>query len=148
VRKSIFLILLLGLGFMTSYRDDNLISAGEPEKNMSSQKLNKIGHETGLPFPSESKIIYFSEPDRFVDPVWVAKVIIPTSWYGNFKTALFEKTADNTVYHGALAGSTIWWKPMDVVLSKQYLADRQTFVNVVVSKEDGEFAVYIECAVF
>jgi hypothetical protein len=32
--------------------------------------------------------------------------------------------------------------------SKQYLADRQTLVHLVVSDEGGSVAAYIECTVF
>jgi hypothetical protein len=115
---------------------------------MQSRELNRIASETGLAFPRESKLLHFSAPERLVDPVWVAKIVIPRASYEAFKKALLGKTADNTVYHGALGDSTDWWKPTHVVLTKKYLADRQTFVNVVVSEETEGFAVFIECAVF
>ena len=104
--------------------------------------------ETGLAFPSDAKVVQFLEPDRFIDPVWVAKVTFPGSSYEGFKASLLGKAADSTVYHGALADKTSWWKPADVVLTRQYLFDQQTFVNVVVAQDGDEFEVYVECAVF
>ncbi len=139
--------LILGLLFIISCRDANSVVAEKTQDSMQSNELNRMGSETGLFFPVESKVIHFSAPERFVDPVWVAKVLMPASSYEVFQEAVLGKTTDNTVYHGALADSTSWWKPTDVVLKKQYLADRQTFVNVVVSKDAEEFAVYIECVV-
>ena len=93
-------------------------------------------------------MIHFVEPESWIDPVWVAKVIIPASSYESFKEAVIRKPIDKTIYDGALADSTSWWRPTSVVLRKQYLADRHTFVNLVLSKESVDFAVYIECAVF
>ena len=78
----------------------------------------------------------------------MAKVVVPASSYESFRQALFTKPASKMTYRGALADSTSWWKPSNVVLTKQYLVRSQTFVEVVVSKEDEECAVYIECAVF
>lgn len=141
-------ILLLVVLSMASCRDRNVVQSGNVEKPMQSKELSKVAGETGLPLPSGSKVIQFSEPDVVVDPVWVAKIIIPASSYDGFQQALLKKPADNTIYDGALANSTSWWKPTAVVLTHQYLANSQTFVKVVVSKEGEEFAVYIECAVF
>ena len=140
--------LLLGLFLMASCRDANLVGSGNTQDSMRSEKLNRIESETGLVLPAKSKLIHFLEPERFVDPVWVAKIVMSKSSYQGFKEAVLEKVTDRTIYDGVLANSTSWWKPTHVVLTKQYLANRQTFVVVVVSKEGEEFAVYIECAVF
>lgn len=123
------------------------ISCRDEMQSLNTQ-MSRIESETGLTFPANYKLVHFFERDVFIDPVWVAKVIIPASSFERFRQALITKQADNTTYHGALSNSTSWWKPTNVVLTKQYLANRQTFVNVVVSKEGEEFAVYIECAVF
>lgn len=133
---------------MVSCSDTISMESSDIQDSMQANKLNRIEKETGLDLPDESKLIYFFEPERVVDPVWVAKIIIPASSYESFKEVVLRKHTDKTIYHGALADSTIWWKPTSVVLRKQYLADRQTFVNLVLSKEGVEFAVYIECAVF
>lgn len=113
------------------------------------RQISRIESETGLTLPANSRLDHFFEREVFVDPIWVAKVLIPESSYENFKQALLTKPTDKTDYTGALADSTSWWKPINVILKKQYWADSHHFlVNVVVSKEDGGFAVYIECACF
>lgn len=140
--------LLLSVLSTASYSQQNVVQSGNVEKPMQSKELNKVANETGLTFPAGSKLVQFSEPDVAVDPVWVAKLIIPTSSYDGFRQALLKKSTDNTIYDGALANSTSWWKPTAILLTHQYLANSQTFVKVVVSKEGNDFAVYIECAVF
>jgi hypothetical protein len=141
-------LFILGLFLMASCRDASSVATGENQVSMQSNKLNRIVSETGLAFPADAKVVHFVELERLVDPVWVAKVTIAASSYEKFRKSLLGKTIDNTVYHGALADSTSWWKPANVLLTKQFLVDRQTFVNVVVSKEGEEFAVYVECAIF
>ena len=118
------------------------------EEQSVNKQMGKITSETGLTFPTNSRLDHFLEADVLVDPVWVAKVVVPASSYASFTQAMLTKPEDKTVYQGALADSTSWWRPTNIVLTKQYLADRHTFVKIVVSKEDEEFAVYIECAVF
>lgn len=111
-------------------------------------QMDKVCEETGLIFSDDSILKYFFEPDRFVDPVWVAKVAVPISFCESFKSSLLSKPDDNTLYQGALSDSIDWWKPSNIILTKQYLADSQTFVKVVVSMENEEMMVYIECATF
>lgn len=138
----VHIVLLLVVFCTISCRDRN-------EEQSVDTQMSKIESETGLSFPANYRLDHFLEPDYFIDPVWVAKVVIPVSSYESFKETLLEKPTDNTVLSGAaLADSTSWWKPANVVLTKQYLADQHTIVEVVVSKEDEEYAVYIECAVF
>lgn len=134
--------------FMVSCNDTKSSESGNIQGSMQEKRLNSIKKEAGLNFPEGSKLIHFFEPERFVDPVWVAKVIIPASSYDSFKRVVLEKASDETVYNGALADSTSWWKPISVVMRKQYLADRHTFVNLVLSEEGVDVSVYIECAVF
>ncbi len=140
--------ILLVLFFMFSCNDTNSVESEDIQDSMQAKKLNRIKKEAGLDLPDDSKLIHFIEPERFVDPIWVAKVTIPASSYESFKEVVIRKHSDKTVYHGALADSISWWKPTSVVLRKQYLADRHTFVKLVLSKEGVDFAVYIECAVF
>ena len=124
------------------------IFSPKEKKQTQLEKLNEILDETGLSIAHGAKLIHFSKPDVLIDPIWVAKIIIPTSSYDSLKQILLKKTVDDTVHDGALSKSTTWWKPTDVVLTKQYLANSQTFVKVVISKEGRGFAVYIECVVF
>lgn len=141
MRSILCIFLILAIVLINSCMESN-------EEQSLDAKIKKIESETGLAFPANSAIIHFSEPDVLVDPVWVAKVIIPTKSYESLKEAVIAKTDDKTIYSGALADSTDWWKPKNVILTKQYLANQNTFVNIIVSKEGGDFAVYIECAVF
>jgi len=131
----------------------NLIDGGKTREEalkevQRSEIIDRIKSETGLDFTPKSNLIHFYEPDRLIDPVWVAKVVIPASSYDGFKEAVLGKTSDNTTYHGAIADSTSWWKPTHVVLTKIFLTDDEVLVSVVMSKEGDEFAVYVECAVF
>lgn len=134
-------ILLLVLAFTISCRDYKKAQSVE-------EQMNKIERETGLTFPEKSRLDQFFDPDYFIDPQWVAKIIVPASSYESLRLNLLTKPDDNTVSSGGLVDSTSWWKPQNVVLTKQYLADRQTLVKVVVSKENEEYEVYIECVVF
>lgn len=136
------------LVLMGSCSDTNSVESGDIQDSMQAKNLNRIEKETGLDFPDESKLIHFLEPDIVVDPVWVAKVIIPASSFEGFKEVVLRKPTDNSGYSGALADSITWWKPKTVIMKKQYLADRHTLVDIVLSKEGDDFAVYIECAVF
>lgn len=142
--------LLLSVVFVASCRERSVAQSGVVQKSMHSEteKLSRVQSEAGLVFPTNATLVQFAQPDVAVDPVWVAKVVIPPSSYEPFAQVLVRKPADNTVYDGALANSTSWWTPTNVVMTKKYLANSQTFVNVVVSKESDGFAVYIECAVF
>ena len=147
MRLLVRVVLLLVLVCTISCRDRDEQSV-DTQKSMQSEKMSRIESETGLTFSDNCRLVHFLQPEVFVDPVWVAKVVIPALSYESFRQALLKKPADETIYDGALADSTSWWKPTNIVLTKQYLANRQTFVNVVVSKEGEEFVVYIECAVF
>lgn len=139
---------LLSMFLVVSCRERSAVQSGDDRKTIQPEMLSRVETEIGLVFPTNSTLAQFSRSDVAVDPVWVAKVVIPLSSYENFAQALSRKPADNTVYDGALANSTSWWTPTNVVVTKQYLANNQTFVNVVVSKEVDLFAVYIECALF
>lgn len=110
--------------------------------------IAKLQQEIGLSFPTDSRVLEFHMPERVVDPVWVAKVAVPRSSWAEFKTVILAKTSEDAVYHGALSDSVAWWKPTNIVLTKQYLADRHTFVCVVLSEEDEGCMAFIECAVF
>jgi hypothetical protein len=143
-RSAVFLVVLS----VASCRDPNTAKPGSTTKPAISKTLLTIAGETGLIFPAGSKLIRFSEANVVVDPVWVAKITMPASSYDGFQQALLKKPTDNTDVSGALADSTSWWNPTDVVVTKQYLADSHTLVIVVVSKEGEEIAVYIEHVVF
>lgn len=136
--------LLLVLPFVVSCSGHNK----DMQKSIQLGELGRIEKESGLIFPDHSRLVHFLQPDRAIDPVWVAKVIIPVSSYEGFKQAVLIKQVDKTIYNGALADSTSWWKPANVVLTNQYLANSQTFVVVIVSKEGEDIAVYIECTMF
>jgi len=111
--------------------------------------MSKIQSEIGLTFPDRSRVEHFFEADVVIDPAWVAKVMIPATSYESFAQVLLAKPTDVGTLSNAMADSTDWWKPENVVLTKQYLEGSQTFVRVVVSKEDVEdVSVYIECVVF
>ena len=140
-------MLLLTL-FMASCGDTNQVESENTREFMQRETLNRIRKETGLDLSDESKLIHFFEAERIVDPVWVAKVIIPASSYDDFREVVLRKPTEKTVYHGGLADSISWWKPTSVVLRKQYLADRHTFVIVVLSREGKDYSLYIECAVY
>lgn len=146
--RILFGFVALAILSFASCQDPSEVSEKRGEKPVRVGEMTKIASETGLIVPIESRLIHFFEPERIVDPVWIAKIMIPASSYGEFEESLLEKTPDNTTYMGALANSAMWWKPDNVVVKKQYLFDRQTLVIVVVSREGGEFAVYVECAVF
>lgn len=141
---SVLMVVMLAV----SCRERSIAKPGDIQKSMQSEKLTWVGSETGLVFPTNAALVQFSQPDMAVDSVWVAKVVIPSASYESFAQALARKPADKTTYDGALANSTIWWTPTNVVMTKKYLANSQTFVNVVISKEFDVIAVYIECVVF
>jgi len=108
--------------------------------------LRRIAVDTGLAVPSDAQLVHFSEPARIVDPLWVAKLVVPPSSYSQFEESLLSKSADQTRYSG-LAETTVWWKPENAVLKKQFLADSHTFVVVEVAKEGDMYAIYVECQV-
>lgn len=145
---TLYFPILLVLFLMVSCSDTNSMESADIPDSMRPKILAKIVKETGLNLPVESKLIHFLEPDRFIDPIWVAKVQIPVSSYEDFKEVVIKKPTEKMGYKGALADSTSWWKPTNIVLRNQYLADRNTFVVLVLSKEGDDFFVYIECAVF
>lgn len=141
MRISMKVLFLIVLSFSVSCRDR--------DKSWSADKqMPRIESDIGLTFPEASVLDHFYEADRIVDPVWVAKVTIPAASYDGFKNTVAAKPTDNTSYEGGLANWTEWWKPENVVLTKQYLANSHTLVQIVISQEEKGYAVYIECAVF
>ena len=141
-------VLLLVVLFVGSCGESNVTQSENPQETMHSEKLSRVENETGLSFPDNSRLVHFSEPFVALDPVWVAKIVMPVSSYDGFRESLLRKPADKTIYDGALADSTNWWKPTNAILTRQFLANSQTFVNVVISQTEEEIAVYIECVVF
>jgi hypothetical protein len=131
-----------------SCSDDTSVQSESIEGGPGNVLLNRIRKDTGVEFPVETTVVHFHEPDRVVDPVWVAKVLVPPGAFDSLKKVVLAKPTDNTTYHGALSNSTSWWKPEDVLLERGYLADRQTFVKMIFSEESPNVAVYIEAAVF
>jgi hypothetical protein len=124
------------------------MESGDIPDSMREELLKRIVKETELNLPHESELIHFFEPDRIVDPVWVAKVKIPASSYEILKEEVLRKRADNAILHGALADSTSWWNPTDVILKKQYLTNSENFVNFILSKEGEDYFIYIEHVIF
>lgn len=111
--------------------------------------LGKVESETGLPFPPEAILVRFSSLRSFLDPIWAAKVVIPAASYDDFRQALAQKPPDDDDSLVEKAGRwASWWKPTDVVMTKQYLINSQVIVVVVVSKEGDDYAIYIERIVF
>jgi len=132
---------------LVSCSDQTEILTIESDESKKLAILDKIQKECGLKFSTDSRLVYFSQPDYFVDPRWVSKVIMSAPSYNSFEHVLQNKPKDNTMYQATLASSTEWWRPKEIVLTKQYLANGQTFVRVIVAKEGEEFALYIECVV-
>jgi hypothetical protein len=136
------IVILLVLTCTMSCQDRN-------GKQSVKEQMDRIKKDTKLTFPDNSRLEHFFELERLIDPHWVAKVVVPASFYESFKQDMLSRPNDKSTLNGSLADSTSWWKPLDVILTKQYLADgHQIFVRVVVSKEDEELAVYIECVMF
>jgi hypothetical protein len=108
--------------------------------------LKKVESEIGLTLPANSRLDKFFESERLWDPEWVAKVFIPASSYEDFKKTLLAKPTDNATVSGALYDSTDWWNPSNIVLTRQYSVPHGA-AKIVVSKEGGEYALYIWHAV-
>jgi len=108
----------------------------------------RIATEASLSLPAGTRVLQFSEPEAIVDPVWAAKLELPEASLAEFMRVLDAKQADPTSVHNRFAKSVGWWQPKAALTAKQYLADRQTLVNVIVSKEDQKVVAYVECMVF
>jgi len=69
-----FFLFLIFIGTISSCRDDD----GERSVSLS---IDRIRSDTGLIVPDGSILEHFGEPERLIDPIWVAKVIVPISSY-------------------------------------------------------------------
>lgn len=105
--------------------------------------LNHIVNDTSLPFSNESAVIQFYQTEGF-DPVWIAKIVISKTQWGNIKNVLSNKISDRGTYQNTVTASAQWWKPANIVFEKQYIeVDR--LIHVYVSEENGFIILYIEC---
>lgn len=148
MKTSSYIISTLLFLYITSCGDATPVNSRNTEVSIETTNLHRIIQEIGLNLSNESRVIHFYEPERIIDPVWVAKVIIPDASFETIKDAVEGKRADNSTYSGAIADSTIWWDPTSIIFEKQYLTDDEKFVHFIASRENDGIALYIECAVF
>ena len=110
--------------------------------------LLRMQNDMRVDLPRGSKIDNFLEPDRLVDPVWLAKIEFPACSFDEFKAALELKKYDGTTYNSPFRSSANFWAPTNIVFGKKYLADDETFVEIVIARTNSLCHAYIECVVF
>ena len=116
--------------------------------NETEEMIGRIQCETGLAFPDDAAILAFFEPDRAIDPIWLAKIEIPASHYTAFACSLASKPDDHTLFKSAYADSLSFWTPTNVVAEKQYLPNDHRLVRILVSHDSEVYIAYVECMVF
>lgn len=110
--------------------------------------LLRMRDDMRVDLPRGSKIINFFEPDRLVDPVWLAKIEFPAFSFDEFKVVLEQKKDDGTTYKSPFRSSAVFWTPTNIVFGKKFLADDETFVEIIISRTNSLCYAYIECVVF
>jgi hypothetical protein len=110
--------------------------------------LGRIQAEAKLQLPRGTQLLEFSQREPMFDSVWAAKLAVPEASRHSFAAQLSDKPLDHTERSGTYATSVPWWHPADASLARQYLADTNTLVNVVLVRESGRTIAYVECAVF
>ena len=141
----LFAILAAVLG--VSCHERSITQPGAVQNHSQSEKLSRIQNETGLVFPTNAVLVQFSQPDVAVDPVWVAKVVIPSATYEPFAHILARKPADSTIYDGALADSTSWWLPTNAVMTKNFCPIAKHSLMLLYQKMPSVYYIN-ECAMF
>lgn len=111
--------------------------------------LSKVENEIGLTFPADSRVDQFVQYRSFIDPAWMAKVDIPVTSYESFSETLLTKPTDHGTIRNDRTDSTDWWKPVNILLTKQYLEGSQSLVRIVMSKDsDNKVSVYVHYMIF
>ena len=108
--------------------------------------LEKVARDTGLTIPPGSRVVRFEEPFRVVDPVWAAKILVPDSGVAALRASVDAQVAEGGRFSKGFADSLIWWRPVDVLVSKRYLTKLNIHVWVVLAKESGGVYAYAEFA--
>jgi hypothetical protein len=119
-----------------------------PKRENEPDWRRRVVTEAALPLPAGARVVQFYAPDSFVDPIWAARIEIPIAALETIKATIAAKTADSTHVSDRFANTVSWWQPEETLLTKQYLANRQTLVNVVLSMEHRGPVAYVECMIF
>lgn len=110
--------------------------------------VSDLATDTGLALPPDARITHFKEVPP-IDPVWVARVEMPSSAEARLVASASAQSAATGTVSGAMSESTAWWRPFDVVLSRRYEhSESHALVTVVISRESGQTIAYIEHAVY
>ena len=133
------------------------------------EKLKKIAYETGLDFPTNSIVVHFHETRTFLDPAWVAKIIVPNTSTNTLVESIKEKHLMKRISYDESPppGSTNWfrtakaspseyvdWWTFENTLFEQYYWEYskeggRSFVHIIFSNEkEDSTAVFIDLAIF
>ncbi|MCK4635420.1 MAG: hypothetical protein KAT32_01015 [Candidatus Moranbacteria bacterium] len=115
--------------------------------NSSISILSRIESESNIDFPDSSNIIDFDKKPP-IDPIIIAKISISESSVEKMKEDIESKTEYSGSVSGALSESMSWWTPNQVIVEKTYWSSEHILVHVILSKQNNEYFVYIECSVF
>ena len=137
--------LIFGIAFFLNVK---FLDKGSAKVNVESFQLTKIIQESGLNLPNGTKVVHFDEPARFIDPVWIAKVIIPKGSFEIIKAVVEEKRRDSSADSDSLTNLTDWWQPNKIIFEKEYLTDEQRYIHFIASNDNDGIALYMECVVF
>lgn len=118
------------------------------ERSNEKSLVDKIEADLALKLPP-NKIIKFEDNGSIIDPSWVAHIVISREFLDNLKNEIDKKQDDNTDLFGAFSERVSWWRPQSIIISKQYLADRSTLINIILSENDEKsFSMFVECDIF
>jgi hypothetical protein len=113
-----------------------------------SKRMERIQRDTGLVLPTDARLVEFFEAPVAVDPRWVAKVSVPQSRVEALKSEILSKRTYRSSISGAMGSSNVWWRVGKIIATNDFLSDPQTFVRVILSTNQQESTLLIECAVF
>ena len=127
-----------------------LIIVNSLYRNSSTSILSRIESESNINFPNESRVINFHKKPP-IDPIVIAKISIPKSSFEKMKEEISSKPDKKITRDGALLADSEnvinWWKLDNIVVSRQYYYEGDFIVTVILTEENDEYFIYIECAV-
>lgn len=109
--------------------------------------LQLVNADIQVQFPQSSHITHTYIPDRFIDPIWYARIEVPVQ---SAQAVLAQLRAKPIAQYTRVDDPHVyvaWWTPADVTETFVYDTSTLDFVYIVVTQEAGVVVFYIEHAV-
>lgn len=106
--------------------------------------LRSIGEEIGMQFPEGTLVQEYSRRRHWNNPLFLAKVSLPTQSSSKFRADVLSKERHRVSYGPAVTEATSWWRPGNPLVDKLYLTGEQV-VHIIVTEENERVVALILC---